>query len=79
MPALMYQVIVPCWTRLWRLANPYIFIAIDSVFTVRSYLVDNKLGISDADRQNRFSGYRRSRQHVPGQRKACNKELLTRS
>ncbi|THW53281.1 hypothetical protein D6C99_00109 [Aureobasidium pullulans] len=27
-------VIVPCWTRLWRLANPYIFIAIDSVFTI---------------------------------------------
>ncbi|KAH0308851.1 hypothetical protein KCU84_g14325, partial [Aureobasidium melanogenum] len=26
--------IVPCWTRLWRLANPYIFFAIDSVFTI---------------------------------------------
>ncbi|KAH0177637.1 hypothetical protein KCU82_g1931, partial [Aureobasidium melanogenum] len=34
MPALMYQCIVPCWTRLWRLANPYIFFAIDSVFTI---------------------------------------------
>ncbi|KAI5209116.1 hypothetical protein E4T39_01016 [Aureobasidium subglaciale] len=34
MPALMYQCIVPCWTRLWRLANPYIFVAIDSVFTI---------------------------------------------
>ncbi|CAD0089870.1 unnamed protein product, partial [Aureobasidium vineae] len=26
--------IVPCWTRLWRLANPYIFFTIDSVFTI---------------------------------------------
>ncbi|KAH0291484.1 hypothetical protein M436DRAFT_39984 [Aureobasidium namibiae CBS 147.97] len=34
MPALMYQCIVPCWTRLWRLANPYIFFTIDSVFIV---------------------------------------------
>ncbi|KAI4748213.1 hypothetical protein E4T50_01466 [Aureobasidium sp. EXF-12298] len=29
-----FDVSVPCWTRLWRLANPYIFFTIDSVFTV---------------------------------------------
>ncbi|KAK6002480.1 hypothetical protein QM012_001230 [Aureobasidium pullulans] len=34
MPALMYQCIVPCWTRLWRLANPYVFFTIDSIFTI---------------------------------------------
>ena len=33
-PALVYQVVVPMWTRAWRFANVYAYLAIDLLLTL---------------------------------------------
>ena len=34
-PAIIYQIMVPMWSRAWRLQNTYAYAAVDVLFTAR--------------------------------------------
>ena len=44
-PALIYQVMVPMWTRAWRFANIYAYLGLDLLFTLLWFAAAIALGV----------------------------------